>query len=225
MKPVLLIAAKNPLPGNVKTRLTPNLSHKQASELYACFLQDLVERVFSLTEFDTYISFSENSDTDLEDLKKLLPYPNLKYQVQEGKDLGEKLKNSFKHFFNLGYKRIVIIGSDHPDLPLNILHKAFENLQKSNAVIGPANDGGYYLIGLSKPETEVFENIDWSTAVVFSQTIEKFADLKLSHDVLKVWSDVDDYEALIKFWEKLPKGICPRTEDFLENLFKNVPKT
>lgn len=224
MKPVLLIAAKNPLPENVKTRLTPDLSHKQASDLYACFLQDLVERVLSLTEFETYISFSENSISDLEDLKKLLPYPNLKFQVQEGKDLGEKLKNSFCHFFNLGYKRIVVIGSDHPDLPLNILEKAFEKLQKSNAVIGPANDGGYYLIGLSKPKTEIFENIDWSTAVVFSQTIEKFAELKLSHDILDVWSDVDDFEDLIKFWEKLPKGLCPRTEDYLENLFKNVFK-
>ena len=185
---------KLPVKGQVKTRLALNTDGDFVVELYKCFIEDT-------------ISLIENLDVHL----KLCFYPSNArltftewlgekhcYTPQVGDDLGEKLKSAFKSAFKESFAKVVAIGSDSPDLPLHLLTESFEALATYNTVVGPANDGGYYLIGFSKEGfiPEVFDNISWSTNSVFEQSI----DILKRHDrkiyLLSLWHDVDTIEDL-----------------------------
>jgi rSAM/selenodomain-associated transferase 1 len=115
------------------------------------------------------------------------------YRPQTGKNLGERLKNAFDNAFEEGFSKVVAIGSDSPDLPVHYLKESFEVLQAHDAVIGPANDGGYYLIGFSKEGfiPEAFDNISWSTDSVFEQTVSILKRHGRNVYLLPLWHDVD----------------------------------
>jgi len=200
-KPTKLLAVfvKQPVPGQVKTRLGAHIGHEAACELYTAFQYDtltahghLADRLvvyFAPETVDSRAYFAEVLDT--RDV-----HPQTELWAQPDGDLGERLRSVFQ----LGLKaadRVVVIGSDSPTLPSSLVASAFEQLESHAAVVGPAMDGGYYLLGLSQSAEVVFEGIDWSTSRVLLQTLVRLEAAKLSTYVLPPWYDVDEVNDLV----------------------------
>jgi rSAM/selenodomain-associated transferase 1 len=190
----LLFFIKNPEKGKVKTRLASAIGDRMAVKLYKRFL---LETLFTLNggTFLFYLCYSPESP--LRDLKDWLGHHYL-YMPQAGEDLGERMKNGFVEAISMNFKRVVLIGSDIPDLPLEFIEEAFTSLREKDAVIGPSFDGGYYLIGF-KNETfspKVFEGIHWSTASVFEKTLKVLTEEGLTVHTLRPLRDIDTVEDL-----------------------------
>lgn len=188
----LLIFIKYPTPGKVKTRLGRALGPKAAASLYRSMADGIIKRLASPPRhyFDTTIFYHPPG--------KALGFkawlgPDLSYAPQQGKDLGERMYNAFLATYP---SRTVLIGSDCPEITVEILLQAFQALENYDAVIGPSTDGGYYLIGLCHPRAELFQGIDWGTEVVFHQTIKKMPALQLSCHILPTLRDIDVPEDL-----------------------------
>lgn len=192
-KQALLIFTKNPEAGKVKTRLAATIGNEEALSVY----KELVLHAISATEHlpvDKFIFYSNH--VEQEDVW------NNKYyykEVQHGNDLGERMENAFDAIFQKRYDKVVIIGTDCPDLNAGLIMDAFEYLHLNDVVIGPAEDGGYYLLGIKKPQPELFEKIKWSTATVLHDTIRKCISLQLSYFLLPVLSDIDEEKDLQEF--------------------------
>lgn len=205
----LMIFVKAPVPGHVKTRLCPPLSLEEAAALYRAFVQDTVER---LSGSDWTLEIAYKPIKPLENLSWL--DPEIPFFQQEGFDLGARLAHAFEKAFSSGARQVVAIGSDSPELFPSLLEKAFEGLNSTNAVLGPTHDGGYYLIGLSRPCPEIFSGIPWSTAKVYRETLEKISRLRLSWRELPKFRDVDtpeDLKSLRESLRRLPPQELPRT--------------
>lgn len=190
----LLFFLKNPEKGRVKTRLASAVGDEVAVKLYRRFL---LEMLFTLNQgtFLFYLCFyPENS---LSDLKGWLGDDYL-YMPQKGKDLGERMKNGFIEAFAMNFKRVVLIGSDIPDLPLEFIEEAFTSLQEKDVVIGPSFDGGYYLIGFKDKvfSLKVFEGIPWSTEKVFEKTMKVLKQEGLTVHTLQLLRDIDTIDDL-----------------------------
>lgn len=188
MNSCLIIFAKNPVPGKVKTRLTPYITPHEASELYKAFIVDITTNSLKLRSDRTTVAYTpSNAETVFLELcgqsVTLLP--------QKGRNLGERMKNAFRHSFDEGAKRTVIIGTDSPTLPLSYIRKAFDALNNVPIAIGPTFDGGYYLIGLSERSDSIFDDIEWSTSSVFSNTLDRIKAVNKQIYVLPPWYDVD----------------------------------
>jgi len=185
----LLFFIKNPEKGNVKTRLASAVGDKTAVKLYKRFL---LEMLFTLNRgtFIFYLCYSPESP--LRSLKDWLGDHYL-FMPQTGEDLGERMKNGFAEAISMNFKRVVLIGSDIPDLSLEFIEEAFTSLQEKDAVIGPSLDGGYYLIGFKKEtfSPRVFEGIRWSTGSVFEKTLEVLEREGLTVHTLQPLRDID----------------------------------
>ena len=192
---LLIIFVKNPVLGKAKTRLAATIGNERALSVYKLLLQKTRQETLDIyTDKVVYYSdFIDNSDLwDNEVYQKRL-------QVTGG--LGSKISDAFKQAFADGYQRVCIIGSDCYDLTQSHLESAFQVLESSEAVIGPAKDGGYYLLGLSKMNSRLFENKNWSTETVGAETIEDFKALNLTYKVLPTLNDIDT-EADLGDWAK-----------------------
>ena len=193
MSTCLIIFAKSPIPGKVKTRLTPKITTTKAAELYKAFIVDTVSNALKLKCEKTTIAYKPyNAEIAL----KRLVGRSVNYLPQKGHNLGERMKNAFKHSFAKGLMRTVIIGTDSPTLPLSYIQKAFDVLKEVPIVIGPTFDGGYYLIGLSEQNDAIFDGVDWSTSNVFSQTLTRIQAINKQLYVLPPWYDVDTPDSL-----------------------------
>jgi uncharacterized protein len=196
-KNCLLVFAKEPLPGKVKTRLAQKLGENKACEIYVSFLKIIGSEWIGNFEQICFVGKQENiTNTSAQplDLKPLFPKA-VSFPEQESGDLGNKIYRAFTWAHEAGYEKIVIVGSDSPDLPHSILEKAFELLETASTVIGPTHDGGYYLIGCKGiPPKSLFEKINWSTESVFNDTVKKIKEQQLSCDVLPLWWDIDTHE-------------------------------
>jgi rSAM/selenodomain-associated transferase 1 len=190
----LLFFIKHPEKGKVKTRLASAIGDKMAAKLYKRFL---LEMLFTLNEgtFVFYLCYSPESP--LSSIKDWLGDDYL-FMPQAGEDLGERMKNAFVEALSLSFKRVVLIGSDIPDLPLEFIEEAFTSLQEKDAVIGPSLDGGYYLIGFRKAtfSPRAFEGIRWSTGSVFEKTLEALQREGLTVHTLRPLRDIDTVEDL-----------------------------
>ncbi|MEO5650649.1 MAG: TIGR04282 family arsenosugar biosynthesis glycosyltransferase [Ginsengibacter sp.] len=186
----LLIFVKNLIAGHVKTRLAATLGNDAAIDIYKQLLINLHDKI-GLLEVDKIVFYSNFIEEDIweEDL--------FQKEIQEGNDLGERMKNAFKSLFTAGYKKIIIIGTDCPGINKNILEKAFLNLDNVDVVIGPATDGGYYLLGMKNEYSFLFQNIEWSTEVVLQQTIHLCNQNRLSYFLLPELCDIDEEKDLI----------------------------
>lgn len=182
----LIILAKNPELGKVKTRLAVGIGHKYALEVYKRLLKHTRE-VASLLEVKKTVFFT-NSDEPKE------IWEEFSQKIQQGLSLGDRMFNAIKN--NDGHS--VIIGTDCIDLTKDVLEDAFKALNKFDVVIGPAEDGGYYLIGMKEPIKALFENKKWSTESVFIDTIEDIKRLGLTHFTLPTLSDIDTLDDLKK---------------------------
>jgi rSAM/selenodomain-associated transferase 1 len=200
----LIIFAKAPIPGQVKTRLCPPLTADEATTLHGSFVLDTLERTRTAVAklklpFDRFLACSPSSTAVF---FKIMEERQVVMLIdQEGDDLGARMSRAFETMFARGYQRVLIVGTDVPSLPLEHYKQAHTLLDKYEVVLGPALDGGYYLIGLNKPTPELFENIPWSTERVLSLTREKANRLGLSIGLLPEWRDIDtidDLRALIE---------------------------
>jgi rSAM/selenodomain-associated transferase 1 len=196
----ILFYVKFPEKGQVKTRLARDIGNEHAIELYKCFILDIVETLSTLSQSACICYAPEDSGGAFRDWLG----DNFLYAPQQGENLGARMKHSFQQIFQQGFKKALLIGSDSPDLPANIFIQAFKELETSDMVIGPASDGGYYLSGFCENSfsPEVFEDITWSTAMVFDQTCKKIEEQGLMYSKLPVWHDIDTLPGLQAFYER-----------------------
>lgn len=191
-KNLLIIFVKNPILGKVKTRLAATIGDEKALEVYLELLHKTKE-ITQPTTCDKHVYYTWTIDEY--DLWSDGGY--VKYQQCDG-ELGERMKSAFSSSFDAGYDKVVIIGSDCYELTHNEINQAFEELNRADIVIGPAADGGYYLMGMNRFYPELFDNKVWSTESVFIDTIEDIERMHLSHKNLKTLSDIDDINDLAK---------------------------
>lgn len=198
MKTCLIVFAKNPVPNQVKTRLIPTLSPEQAAALYTAFLTDWCETLAKLPEMDLIIAYTPPEAHS--DLQALIG-DDVIYIPQIGADLGERLTSATQWAAKQGYIKILFVGSDSPTLPISYISQALTLLDSRDTVVGPSTDGGYYLIGFSAAAVtttvpHVFEEIAWSTAEVFQQTVARIHTAKTTFGLLPPWYDIDTAEDL-----------------------------
>ncbi|GAA4827996.1 TIGR04282 family arsenosugar biosynthesis glycosyltransferase [Algivirga pacifica] len=194
-KEQLIIFVKNPIKGKVKTRLGATIGNAKAVEVYRKLLAytHKVTHALQLTKKVYYGDFVNPDDLwDTEGYEK---------HLQAEGDLGQRMASAFQDCFRSGAEKVVIIGSDLPELTTTILEEAFDALEQQEVVIGPATDGGYYLLGMRQYDPILFEDIVWSTDTVFSTTIQKLEKTQRSYTLLPVCSDLDREEDLRRFPE------------------------
>jgi rSAM/selenodomain-associated transferase 1 len=189
---LLILFLRNPIPGRVKTRIAERTGNKIALAVYYELLSATIAKSAKV-KADRVIYFSDYND------ESILPADDFETCTQVGNDLGERMKNAFSASFTKHYSRIVLIGSDCYELSPEIIYESFTKLSDHDCVIGPAYDGGYYLIGLSKEIPELFRNIPWSSASVFNQTVKVINKRKLSCYHLKTLHDVDTLDDVMRY--------------------------
>ena len=191
---------KYPEAGQVKMRLAQSLGEEAATGLYRAFIQDTLVTVQGL-DIPYYIAAYPP-----ESQKQFAQWlgPSNRFIHQVGMNLGKRLQNGFATMFKKKYQQVIALASDSPDLPVEILQKAVTSLQTHKVVIGPASDGGYYLIGFSYDFfiPEVFEDISWSTETVFRETLSRIEVKTSQVFVLPEWGDIDTKRDLREFYEK-----------------------
>lgn len=189
MKHAVIVFQKTPELGKVKTRLAASIGDKGALRVYQFLLQH-THRVLENFPADIHVFIAGAYDASSSQPS------NYFFHMQEGEDLGARMDTAFTKLLSSGYQKVLIIGTDCYDLSPEILRQAFAELTQRDLVIGPARDGGYYLLGMRKPAPELFIGIPWSTSSVFRDTMDCAKKLGLSCAVLPVLSDVDTAEDL-----------------------------
>lgn len=230
----LVIFAKAPIPGQVKTRLSPPLTPDEAATLHGSFVLDTLEHtkiaaVKLKLPFDRYLACAPSATHIF--FKIMEERQGVKLIDQVGDDLGARMNQAFQTLFAQGYRQVFLIGTDVPTLPLTHFKQALTSLENHDLVLGPALDGGYYLIGLKRPNPELFVDIPWSTDQVLRLTQEKAVMLGLASALLEPWRDVDtlaDLQALSEACNaeaKKPKNdraFSSRTAGVLQTLAKRL---
>jgi rSAM/selenodomain-associated transferase 1 len=214
----ILVFVRAPEMGKVKTRLANVIGQDAALRLYKSFVADELDMLRDLF-FDVIICY--HPPTARETIGNWLN-KEFNFMAQSGKDLGQRMENAFEEVFSWGYQQALLIGSDLPDLPSSIILDAFDHLTRQDAVIGPCEDGGYYLIGFHRDtySGEVFMKIPWGTAQVFDRTLLRFHKKNLTSYILPRWRDIDDFEDLLwlkKSLDKIPTK-AKHTHSYLMNL-------
>jgi rSAM/selenodomain-associated transferase 1 len=195
----VLFFVKAPVAGQVKTRLAAEIGAERAAELCRCFGLDLASRLDALGAAWVCCFHPPGAES----LCAGWLGEHRRFWPQQGDDLGQRMANAFRRAFDEGFSRVLVIGSDIPDVPLDFVRRAFVELQIHSAVIGPSTDGGYYLMGFDEQHflPEVFEDIEWSTDTVFERSLQILQQHGCGVFILPRWHDVDthaDLEALIQ---------------------------
>lgn len=222
------LMAKAPFAGEVKTRLVPPLTPREAAALNICFLRDMAANINEIEAGSGLVVYTPKGAESA--FAGLLP-EGFNLLVQRGPSLGERLCNATDDLLRQGYYRAVcLINSDSPTLPGWILIQAIESLAKDGdrVVLGAAEDGGYYLIGLKHAHRNLFNEIVWSTSDVLTRTKRRAAEIDLPVELLPPWYDVDDAETLTRLCEELfftssSNGAypAPHTRAFLEAIIQS----
>ena len=200
MNESLIIFSRYPEPGKTKTRMIPALGATGAAELQRQMTEHTLnnaQQLLSSRDLTIEVHFTGGS----QQLMTAWLGRNLHYVPQVSGDLGQKMRSAFDRAFNMGNQRVLIIGIDCPGIDQVILNEAFNSLQNHDLVLGIAEDGGYYLIGLNRPVPQLFHNITWGTDQVLNQTKNIAQQLKLDIHYLTTLSDVDRPEDLVT-WQK-----------------------
>lgn len=215
----LIVFVKNPVRGAVKTRLAQSIGDKAALDLYRCFVSDILATV----RYAGYPALAFFHPPEARGAVENWIGGDIVCVPQKGGDLGQRMLDAFQNVL-LQSSRAVLIGSDCPDLPPAFLHEAFDALKTCGAVLGPARDGGYYLIGFSSGRflPAAFCGIKWSGPEVFEATMRVFRKNGVDVHVLPLWSDIDEFPDLAEVCERqkdLPPGGL-KTIDYLRNTFR-----
>lgn len=185
---LLMIFTRNPKLGKVKKRLAAGIGDEAALQVYKFLLQHTFKVTKDL-DSDKAVYYSEAIPEN-----DLWEKGNFQKKLQQGEDLGQRMKNAFKDAFSNGYSKVLIIGSDLYDLQEADLKKAFLTLDQNDNVIGPAQDGGYYLLGMKKLNAALFQKKEWSTSKVLEQTLQDLKDQQVA--LLEKRNDIDNSEDL-----------------------------
>jgi uncharacterized protein len=195
-KNALIIFTRNPELGTCKTRLARTIGDEAALEIYKYLVKHTVKISEELSA-DKYVFYSENI------AKEDFWNPEIfRKKLQYGFDLGVRMENAFSELFQLGYKKVIIIGSDLLDLTANHIDDAYKILNQNDLVIGPAKDGGYYLLGMKAHHSTIFKNKNWGTSSVLKDTIKDIQNCTFS--LLEELNDIDTFED-IKPYQELKK--------------------
>lgn len=197
---VLGVFAKAPLPGLVKTRLGEELGMEQAASVYESILRSVLSRFMKhTTAFHKilYVAGRRDHPWFREN------FPSWHIQRQQGDSLGDRMLNVFQRGFEKGADRIVIVGTDVPDLNMKIIHRSFHALDEGDLVLGPARDGGYYLIGLKRAYPRLFKGISWGGPRVLEETLARADELGLEHVMLEPLVDIDTLEDWQAYQDRL----------------------
>lgn len=186
MTNAVIVFLKNLTLGKVKTRLAATVGDQKALEIYGQLVAHTLKQV-SQSGQKALLYFSDDLHSDLPQFDQ-----QYSLRLQEGSDLGERMSNAFKDVFETSARKVLIIGTDCPGLDASIIKEAFDALDGHDIVIGPATDGGYYLLGMRNFQGFIFEDIPWSTSKVLELTLEKCARHSLTYCLLKELSDIDD---------------------------------
>ena len=223
------LMAKAPLAGEVKTRLVPPLTAREAAELNVCFLRDMAANIQSVSETKAAAGLVVYTPAGSEHAFAGVLPAGFDLLVQRGASLGERLCNATDDLLKQGYRAVCLINSDSPTLPKSILVRAIESLaaEGDRVVLGAAEDGGYYLIGLKHAHRNLFNEIAWSTSDVLARTTQRAAEIDLPVELLPPWYDVDDADTLSRLCEELlftsslnGAYAAPHTRAFLDSIIK-----
>lgn len=198
----LVIYARAPVAGSVKTRLQPVFTAVEALALYEAMLADLVERVLGagIAGTTVFLAWSEPCEPPAT-LAGLIN--KVRLEGQQGDDLGERMARTLKEKLQSGFTQVVMIGADAPNLPIDYLRLAFEHLTAAEIVLGPAADGGYYLLGARRLHPILFQKMPWGTDKVLSITRQRVKSSKIPHAELPPWYDVDTPDDVARLWSDL----------------------
>ncbi len=213
----LLVIAKRPAPGQTKTRLSPPLQPEQASELYECFLRDTLDLARAVPGVSRLVHYAP--DDAISYFQQLAPDFGLRPQV--GDDLGQRLDQVLTRCLEEGFERVVILDSDSPTLPPAYVERAFAELDSADVVLGPCDDGGYYLIGLKRPQPRLLREVQMSTTHVLRDTLDMAQRAGLLVALLPSWFDVDTAQELERLRADLAahaNADAPRTRAYLGRL-------
>jgi rSAM/selenodomain-associated transferase 1 len=212
----IAVMAKVPRPGNVKTRLVPPLTPEAASALSASFLRDITENVLLAGRDSTIHGYVAYAPAGYERCFNGVMAPGTRLVLADGAPVsasrvhgfGRCLLHAAQSLFVRGHDAVCLLNSDSPTLPTALLSRAASTLaaEGERIVLGPADDGGYYVIGMNAPHTHLFQDIDWSTDRVAEQTRQRARTLGLSVVELETWYDVDDATALLRLCRELISG-------------------
>jgi rSAM/selenodomain-associated transferase 1 len=187
-------------PGKVKTRLATSLGAPVAAELYCYFLKAVIEncehafaghRVLAYSPMEHRDAFSDLASDDWH------------LEPQSAGDLGQRMQHYFASAFESGCRSVVLVGSDSPNLPPAYIRSAFQRLESEHVVLGPSEDGGYYLIGARSELPDVFSDMSWSTGEVFAETVERLRHVGMSWHELPCWYDIDELADLVRLRKEL----------------------
>jgi uncharacterized protein len=218
--PAVAVMAKVPGTTVVKSRLHTILSPEQATALYRCFLLDRLEELATVSDIERVVAFTPPESGD--EIAALVP-SGYRCVAQQGRDLGERLAGLLAALLAEGHAGAIAIDSDSPTLPMAYVATGAAILRRTAAdvVIGPAEDGGYYLIGVSAPQPRLFEDVAWSTSTVLPTTLARVKELGLRSHLLPPWFDIDTEDDLMRLRGdmKADGGDSPRTFAFLRGLY------
>jgi len=226
----LAVMTKAPEAGRVKTRLTPPLSAEEAASLNICFLRDTAAAISRTTERGRAKGVGVYTPPGSEAAYSAILPEEFILVPQRGDAFGERLTAATDDLLQLGFDSVCLINSDSPTVPSAAFAQAVEILSQPNdcVVLGPSDDGGYYLIGLKKGHRRLFEQIDWSTERVLEQTIAAAREIDIPVCLLPAWYDVDDRATLSRLCQELfgsngratNRSAAPATRDFLSELLR-----
>lgn len=185
---LLIVFVKNSRLGKVKTRLAKSIGDNAAFEVYTHLVEITERETAKLENCDVHIYFSESLVEN--------QWPGKTKFVQQGEDLGQRMRNAFSNSFAAGYKHVLGVGSDLPDLNASIISKGFLALTQFSTVFGPADDGGYYLIGMNSLQNCIFENKPWSTENLLELTKTELQQNDITVCLLETLNDIDTIEDL-----------------------------
>ncbi|GJM16820.1 MAG: hypothetical protein DHS20C13_21470 [Thermodesulfobacteriota bacterium] len=204
-KNTLIVFLKYPEAGKVKTRLAKDLGDQRAAEIYSEMSLEIINNVLDTSSYNTIIFYDPPEKEKENEIRNWIGKKEVQYLPQVGNTLGDKISNAFKEVFSSKSKRAVIIGTDCTDVTSETITQAIKSLTDVDVVLGPAVDGGYYLLGLNNHTPEIFKGIKWSTESVLNQTIEKIKENKLSYELLNTLQDIDTLDDLNTRFESFYK--------------------
>jgi len=221
----LAVMTKAPQAGRVKTRLIPPLTPEEAAELNKCFLRDTAAAISNAAGADTACGIAVYTPVGAESAYTDILPADFSLLPQRGDKFGERLYLAIEDMCKCGFDSLCLIDSDSPTVPTENFEQAVELLSTSEdrVVLGPSDDGGYYLIGMKKPHRHLFEQIDWSTERVLNQTMQRATEIGIEVKLLPTGYDVDDDASLRRLCNELlgeqgDDSVAPSTRKFLAGL-------
>jgi rSAM/selenodomain-associated transferase 1 len=222
--------AKASVPGRTKTRLVPPLTFEQATQCNTAFMRDIAENILTAAAQASIAGYVAYGPADAQPFFQANLPPHIGLIEASHPSLGECLDHAIAQLFERGHRAAVAVNSDSPTLPTSLLLEAAEVLARpgDRAVLGPALDGGYYLLGVKARHRRLFEDIAWSTQHVARQTQERAAELRLPMHILPTWYDVDDVSTLKMLVAELFEGqsfapeLCPAQPRHTQALFRSL---